>query len=691
MSTLEPGPESIAAADDARRSYLARLNPAQREAVEHDSGALLVIAGAGSGKTNTLAHRVAHLMVNGADPRRILLLTFTRRAAVEMTRRAQRIAAAAGARQAGDLRWSGTFHAVGNRLLRLFHHAVGLEPSFTVLDRSDSADLINLARSDLGLAAKSKRFPRKGTCLAIYSRVVNAQEPLARSLAEAFPWCDEWEDDLRALFRAYLAAKQERQVLDYDDLLLYWYHLMSEPSLAAEIGARFDHVLVDEYQDTNALQAGILKAMKPDGRGLTVVGDDAQSIYSFRAASVRNILDFPDQFPRRASVVTLEENYRSTQTILEAANSVIDLSPERYAKQLFSRRASQQKPVLATVEDEMCQVDYVVEHILAEREGGIELKRQAVLFRAAHHSDALEIELGRRNIPFVKYGGLKFLEAAHVKDVLCILRWAENPVDTIAAFRVLQLLPGVGPAAAGKALEHLRIGGNRLDALARFEPPAPAREMWPRFAELMARLASPATEWHGQLHLVRQLYDPLLPHIHDAAHVRLGDVEQLEQIAGEYASRERFLTELTLDPPEATGDRAGPPLLDEDYLILSTIHSAKGQEWDVVYLLNCADGCIPSDMSTGKPEQIEEERRLLYVAMTRARDQLHLVHPLRMYIRQQARHGDRHVYTPLSRFLPEELTARFERVSRARLAAPDRAPGRASRVVDVAAKLRDMW
>ncbi|HEU5055363.1 MAG TPA: ATP-dependent helicase, partial [Kofleriaceae bacterium] len=344
---MDQRPESEIARMSA---YLDRLNPAQRSAVEHaGEGALLVIAGAGSGKTSTLAHRVAHLIVGGVDPRRILLLTFTRRAAAEMTRRAQRIVAGAagerGVGRAGELRWSGTFHAIANRLLRLHHQAVRLDPSFTVLDRSDAADLMNFVRGELGLAARARRFPRKDTCLAIYSRAVNAQEPLERALSDSFPWCDEWAGELRALFRAYVGAKQARNVLDYDDLLLYWYHLMAEPALAGEIGARFDHVLVDEYQDTNALQAGILRAMKPDGRGLTVVGDDAQAIYSFRAASVRNILDFPGQFPGPASVVALEENYRSTQPILAAANAVIGEAAERHAKELFSRRASQQRPV----------------------------------------------------------------------------------------------------------------------------------------------------------------------------------------------------------------------------------------------------------------------------------------------------------------------------------------------------------
>jgi DNA helicase-2/ATP-dependent DNA helicase PcrA len=688
--------------------YLATLNRAQQEAVVHDAEQpLLIIAGAGSGKTNTLAHRVAHLMLRGADPRRILLLTFSRRAAMEMSRRAERIIAAMRQPAAGGARggllardsvhWAGTFHAIGNRLLRLHAASIGLDPAFTVLDRSDAADLMNLVRNELGLAKKSRRFPRKATCLAIYSRVVNAQASLDECLGRSFPWCEEWAADLRGLFRAYVEAKQARNVLDYDDLLLYWHHLMAEPALAAEVRSRFDHVLVDEYQDTNVLQARILLHLKPDGRGLTVVGDDAQAIYGFRAATVRNILDFPSQFPTPTKRVTLAENYRSTQPILEAANAVIAGARERYAKELFSQRASQQKPVLATVEDELAQVDYVIDRILAAREAGTDLRRQAVLFRTSHHSDALEVELARRNIPFVKYGGLKFLEAAHVKDILCVLRWAENPSDSVAGFRVLQLLPGIGPAAAQRILEHVAGAARQSDApalaaLRSASPPAAARALWPQTCELFERLGDGATAWQGQMRMVRAWYEPLLAQNYDHASVRLGDIEQMEQIAGEYATRERFLSELTLDPPESSGDLAGPPLLDEDYLILSTIHSAKGQEWDAVFVLNCADGCIPSDMATGDAEEIEEERRLLYVAMTRARDELHLVHPLRMFIKEQHRHGDRHVYTPVSRFLSEAILPRFQRVSRGRSAGRlDEATPTSGLRVNVAAKLREMW
>lgn len=678
------------------QSYLDELNPAQRSAVEHgaENGArsglpLLIIAGAGSGKTKTLAHRVAHLIVNGADPERILLLTFTRRAAQEMTRRAQRICAQAAV-GAARLHWAGTFHSIANRLLRLHAEAVGLMPSFTVLDRSDSEDVLDLWRDELGLSRKSTRFPKKATCLAIYSHAVNAQRSVEDTLATAFPWCEPWADELRALFRHYVEAKQARHLLDYDDLLLYWQQMMAEPALAAAVRSRFDHVLVDEYQDTNALQAAILLGLAPAGQGLTVVGDDAQAIYSFRAATVRNILDFPTQFDPPARVVTLEENYRSSVPILDACNAVIGLSRERFVKNLFSARRSQQKPILVSAEDEAGQVDYVVERILEHREAGIDLRRQAVLFRTAHHSDLLEVDLARRNIPFVKYGGLKFLEAAHVKDVLCILRWAENAHDSIAAFRVLQLLAGMGPGNARRAVAHLEGHAFNLTTLPSFRAPAAAAEDWPGLCTLMAHLHKAATPWPGQVGAVRAWYQPHLQRLYDAALTRAGDLEQLEQIASAYPSRERFLSELTLNPPSASGDEAGVPRLDEDYLILSTIHSAKGQEWDVVYVLNAVDGCIPSDMATDTPEHIEEERRLLYVAMTRARDHLYLLHPLRFFTHEQQRHGDRHVYAPRTRFIPDAIVGYFERHTHAHRQAVDASVPKRVRV-DVGARLRAMW
>src|SRR5262245_44691133 len=439
-------------------AYLEKLNPQQRRAVEHggltlaEAGPLLIIAGAGSGKTNTLAYRVAHLIVNGTDPRRIALLTFTRRAATEMIRRVERIVANAmrerAAAMTDAIAWAGTFHSVGARLLREYAVAIGLDRAFTIHDREDSADLMNLVRHDLGLSKTEKRFPTKGTCLAIYSRAVNAEISLNEVLGSCFRWCADWEAELRTLFDAYVEVKQRQHVLDYDDLLLYWAQMMQEPSIAADVSARFDHVLVDEYQDTNRLQAGILLALKPDGRGLTVVGDDAQSIYSFRAATVRNILDFPHQFSPNAEIITLDQNYRSTQPILAAANAVIDLAPQRFTKNLWSERRAGDRPALVTLRDEGEQARYVVDRVLANRECGTALKAQAVLFRASHHSGPLEIELTRRNIPFVKFGGLKFLEAAHVKDVLAVLRFAENPRDRVAGFRILLLLPGIGPVSA---------------------------------------------------------------------------------------------------------------------------------------------------------------------------------------------------------------------------------------------------
>jgi len=613
-----------------RMDYLQKLNPDQRAAVEHGVGAdrrpLLVIAGAGSGKTDTLAHRVAHLVMNGADPHRILLLTFSRRAAAEMERRAERILnRATGRNAASGLAWAGTFHAIGARLLREYAERIGIDRAFTIHDREDAADLMNLVRHELDLSRTDSRFPTKGTCLSIYSRAVNAEAPLEQVLGKAFPWCANWGAELKKLFAAYVEAKQRQNVLDYDDLLLYWAHMLAEPGFAAEIGARFDHVLVDEYQDTNRLQASILLALKPDGHGLTVVGDDAQSIYSFRAATVRNILDFPGHFTPPARIVTLEQNYRSTQPILAASNAVIALAAERFTKNLWSAREASARPWLTAVRDEADQARYVVARVLENREAGLPLKAQAILFRTSHHSDTLEFELTRRNIPFVKFGGLKFLEAAHVKDMLAALRFAENPRDRVAGFRVTQLVPGIGPASAARILDRL-AAPDPAAMLITYAPPR-AGDEWRSFAELFDGLFRRASGWPAEFEQVRRWYEPHLERIHDDAPARAADLAQLEQIAASYPTRQQFLTDLTLDPPSATSDEAGAPLLDEDYLILSTIHSAKGQEWKSVFVLNAVDGCIPSDLATGSADEIEEERRLLYVALTRAKDQLDVIVP----------------------------------------------------------------
>jgi DNA helicase-2/ATP-dependent DNA helicase PcrA len=480
-------------------------------------------------------------------------------------------------------------------------------------------------------------------------------------------------------------------VLDYDDLLLYWREATQVPGVAAQMRANFDHILVDEYQDTNRLQAGILLALAPEGEGLTVVGDDAQSIYSFRAATVRNILDFPDQFSAQAAVISLEHNYRSTQPILDAANAVIAQASEGFSKTLTSSKPSAELPHLVTVEDEVAQAVYVADQVLEQREAGIDLRHQAVLFRTSHHSARLEIELASRNIPFVKYGGLKFIEAAHIKDLLAILRWAENPRDALAGFRVLQLLPGIGPATAKKAMAHLGEHGFDFAELADFAPPDAAVLSWPGFCGMLWRLRDARTAWAGQVGLVRTWYQPHLERLYDYAPSRAGDLDQLEQIATGHPSRERFLSEVTLDPPDATGVEAGRPQLDEDYLILSTIHSAKGQEWDAVFVLNLVDGCIPSDMASGKPEQIDEERRLLYVAMTRAREHLHLLQPSRFYLTHQPRQGPGHVMAPRSRFLPDEVLGLFSRRTTTPHCVTDAMPSPPAAQVDIGARLRDLW
>ena len=683
-------------------SHLSSLNDAQRDAATYGiaagevAGPLLVIAGAGTGKTGTLAHRVAHLLVNGALPESLMLLTFSRRAADEMTRRVQRIVAQVSPRFAtiasGGFGWSGTFHGVGARLLREYATRIGLDPAFTIHDREDSSDLMNLVRHEVGLSSKAKRFPLKGTCLAIYSAAVNTQAPLTDVLQSAFPWCAEWEDDLKLLFRAYVNAKQAQQVLDYDDLLLYWAQMAAEPVIARELGSRFTHVLVDEYQDTNALQSSILLAIKPDGRGLTVVGDDAQSIYSFRGATVRNILDFPALFDPPARRITLEQNYRSTLPLLDAANAVIAEAKEGFGKQLWSAREGAWKPLLVSVRDDADQAGFVVERILARREGGIKLKSQAVLFRTSHHSVRLEIELTRRNIPFVKFGGLKFLEAAHVKDVLSILRWAQNLRDRVSGFRAIQLLHGVGPKIAARILDNLHSAPPGAALLAEQPVPEGVRAAWIEFAELVEAAGVGRAEWPACAEQVARWYETQMERLYEDAVIRAADIQQLARLASTYPSRERFLTELTLDPPEVTSDQPGAPLLDEDYLILSTIHSAKGREWTAVSVLNVVDGCIPSEMSTGSEAGIDEERRLLYVAMTRAKDHLELLVPQRFYITGQASTGDRHVYAGRTRFIPNRLLARFEQHSWPRVdgdAASSVSVEQAR--IDIAAKMRAMW
>jgi DNA helicase-2/ATP-dependent DNA helicase PcrA len=680
------------AASSLPAELLAALDPRQREAVCHGDGPLLIIAGAGTGKTTTLAHRVAHLIATGTHPARILLLTFARRAAAEMVRRVDGILRKANlGATAGSQVWGGTFHSVATRLLRLHGPAIGLGGDFTIHDRPDSEDLLDLLRTDLGLARTDVRFPKKGTCMDIYSRSVNAGERLEGLVDRAFPWCRPHIDDLKRLFQAYVDRKGEQRVLDYDDLLVFFRALLDDPGVGDAVRARFDRVLVDEYQDTNPLQAGIVLGLRPGGQGVTVVGDDAQSIYSFRAATVRNILDFPRDVPG-TTIVPLERSFRSTQPLCDATNAVIALSPERHEKSLYAHRAGGGRPTLVSCQDEDEQSTFIVERILEHREAGVDLRRQAVLFRTAHHSLAIEVELGRRQVPFHKYGGLRFIETAHVKDLLAFLRLADNPRDLVAGTRVLCLLPGIGPRAARRLLDPMVAAGS-FTALDSVKPPARAQAHWGPLCDLLQGLAgTPDTEVAAAVHRVRSFYAPLCEARYDHSAARLRDLEQLETLAASFTDRRAFASELALDPPSSTQELAGPPSLDDDYLILSTIHSAKGLEWDAVYVLHAADGNIPSDLSTGRADEIEEERRLFYVALTRARDHLYVCFPLRYYDRP-AGAGGRHGYAQLTRFLPQPVQGLFEpRLARPRDEATAPPPLQPTLTpTAVRRQLRDLW
>jgi DNA helicase-2/ATP-dependent DNA helicase PcrA len=572
---------------------------------------------------------------------------------------------------------AGTFHSVAHRLLRQHSEALGLGDGFTVIDQGDAADLMHLARQEVGAAEvgeeRRRRFPRKDTLVSVYSRVISAQEPLRPVLQRHFPWVQEHEQAIGDIFSAYTCRKREQSLLDFDDLLLYWRAAAADAAVGEALASAYDHVLVDEYQDTNLLQAEIVGALRPGGGPLTVVGDDAQAIYSFRAASVRNMLEFPARSPG-TTVVTLERNYRSTQPILDLANAVLGQATEGYSKRLWTERAGGGRPVLATCPDEASQADAVADVILDHHEAGVALRDQAVLFRSAHHSDLLEVELRRRGIPFVKYGGLRFLEAAHVRDLLAALRVLDNPKDGLAWYRLLQLMDGVGPAGARKVMDSIGVSadGDGGDPLGRFLDGSGC--VPPKAAEDFASLSGALDDCRGekvppgaQVERLREGLDPLLRRRYDNADVRLRDLEALGRLASAYETRSRMVAELTLDPPASTGDLAGPPLLDDDYLILSTVHSAKGGEWRVVHIIHAADGMFPSDMATGTREEIEEERRLFYVAITRAKEHLHIYAPLRYHHSGAFGRGDKHSYAQRSRFLPPEVDPLLEhRAVRAR-------------------------
>lgn len=647
--------------------HAGELNAAQQQAVRHGRSPLLIIAGAGTGKTLTLAHRTAHLIAERVPPHRILLLTFTRRAAESMLQRVQTIRSRPPAKKpkegnndlaAAHKVWGGTFHASGARLLRIHGAAIGVDPRFTIHDQTDAADLLDVIRTELKLAEKRKDFPKKGTCQTTHSGWINSGLKLEAFLKASYPWCLKYLEGMQRLFQVYAERKRQQNIFDFDDLLLYWDKLLADPASGDAVRKRFDYVLVDEYQDTNPIQSRILQQLRPDGTGLTVVGDDAQSIYSFRGATVRNILDFPKQFPG-TTIIKLEENYRSTEPILEATNRIIAQVTEGYGKHLRSSRTEGERPRLVACADEYAEARYVVEQILEHQKTGIPLQHQAVLFRASHHSLALEMELARRKIAFNKYGGLKFAEAAHVKDLVAFLRLAENPRDVVSGLRLLKLLPGIGPKKAqGIMDEFLTVGGD-LDRLARCKVPAPAAPSWAEFLTLLRELTKePVPEVAAQVSRVLKFFTPLLRQTYDEPEQRLEDLRKLCDLGERFEDRASFLAELTLEPPTSTQDIAGASAQAKDFLVLSTIHSAKGLEWDVVVVINATEGAIPSNRAMETSAQLDEELRLFYVALTRARTWLTVTYP-RYRTSFQGNWGNWEPPT-LTRFLPAAVRRWFQ-------------------------------
>jgi DNA helicase II / ATP-dependent DNA helicase PcrA len=666
------------AAGPEEAPWLDALNPEQLAAATHPGGPLLILAGAGTGKTTTLCARVAWLVTQGVAPERIMLLTFTRRAAREMLQRTRALVAMP-AGTGGVL--GGTFHSLAHRFVRIHAASLGLTPGFAVLDAGDAADLVDLIREEHGHAQSKRRFPRKGTLLDIYSRTVNFQRTLSEVVSEAFPWCEDHVEDMATLFKTYTARKRSLGVLDLDDLLLYWRALAADELIGRAIEDAFDHVLIDEYQDVNGLQVEMVRGIRRRCRELTVVGDDLQAIYGWRSASADYILGFATHFPD-AAVVTLERNYRSSQPILDTANALAAQASRAYEKRLRAEHEGTTRPALVWSRDESEQAVEVCERVLEAREQGIELRRQAVLMRTSHDSDLLELELARRRIPFVKYGGLRYLEAAHVKDLIALFRLVGNPGNELSWFRVLQLLDGVGPVTARRVLDVI-VTAAEADRLLAWER---ARERLPAGAReagdsLLAALkdARGASGAGVQAERLRDAVAPLIKSRYPDGALRLADLEQLVATARESSDLGHFAAELALDPPQSSADLAGPPHLDEDYLVLSTIHSAKGLEWEAVHVLALYDGNFPACMSAGTSESIDEERRLLYVAVTRARRRLHLHVPFRYYHRPQGI-DDAHGYGKPSRFLTAEVQTTCDIARRGEVDGVPRAGGPPRRI-----------
>jgi len=617
--------------EDPTLRFAEALNPAQLKAVQAPDGPHLVVAGAGTGKTRTLVYRVAWLIHRGVLPEAILLLTFTRRAAQEMLRRSSSLLDERCRRVSG-----GTFHSFANLVLRRHATRLGISNRFTILDRADAVDLLQALRTEAGYDKSGKRFPRADSLIELYSKRVNTQRPLEDLITELMPHFADEKDAIHDLEGRYRRRKYEQSVLDYDDMLVCLRDVLAQhEEVRREIAGMYRHVLVDEYQDTNRLQAHIAALLASVHRNILVVGDEAQSIYSFRGASFRNILDFPKIFPG-AQQTLLEQSYRSTQPILDLGNAVLEMAKERFPKRLFSLLPGEAKPVLMRVRDDYAQADFICRRVLELREEGIPLSQIAVLSRAAWHSNTLELELQSRNIPFRKFGGLKFVEAAHIKDVSAILKLALNPTDSAAWFRVLQLFEGVGPRIAQSIFTHVleRGGDYRVLVQPKLTVKAYGKDL-KALSELLESVADPNQSLLSKLELVLERYRVWMLKKYDDAVVRQRDFEALVVIAARYENLESYLSELAIDPPDFSRGRPDDDPEDE-WLTISTVHSAKGLEWHSVFLLNLNAGRFPVWASMKSEADLEEERRLLYVAVTRAKQNLYLIKPEEILARGQS-------------------------------------------------------
>ncbi|HEX4220499.1 MAG TPA: ATP-dependent helicase [Acidimicrobiales bacterium] len=637
------------------------LDDEQLAVAMHGDAPLVVIAGAGTGKTRALTSRVASLLDRGVPPERILLLTYTRRAASDMLARAARLVGV----QRSDSPTGGTFHAIAHRHVAAYAEVLDLPKTFGVLDPTGAIDLMDLLRGEHDLTGTATRFPRSATLVDIYSRCINTERPLRDLVASDYPWCEPHLDQIGGLFRAFTSRKRRSALLDFDDLLLYWRALLNEQEIGPHLAERFRFVLVDEYQDVNSLQVDIVRRLAPDGRGLTVVGDEAQAIYGFRGSDPRHLRCLVRSFPE-ATTVRLERNFRSRQSILTVANAVRPASEEEETIRLFSDRGSGTKPTLVRCHDAPSEARAIVDGILEALERGVLLRRQAVLVRAGHHSDLIEVELSVRKVPYRKYGGLRFLEAAHVKDFVSAARLVDNPNDEVAWYRVLRLHRNIGPTRARTLIG--TIQPSTADALSRWPevvaaaPPSSRSHLSASLGRLLEsrEQGTPGLRAEAVLAVVK----PLVEDRYDDASVRLGDLERLVGAASVVDDLSTWLADLTLDPPASTGDLARSPELDEDYVVISTIHSAKGLEWSVVHVPHMVDGALPSDMALRSLDGLEEERRLFYVAVTRARDELFLYAPLRMPHHRHAS-DDRHSFAPMSRFLDDDVRATLNVVDEA--------------------------